>query len=288
MTNCLCIFGFGYTARYLTQMVRDDGMKVVGICRDLQKAADNAMQPDQLIHFSEKALAESGISPTHVLVSTPPSASGDPSLIAFERYLSKVSPSLQAIAYLSTTGVYGEHDGEWVDESSACRHPGEKAQQRLAAEKSWLAFSERNRVPLYIFRIAGIYGPYRNALQKIKNGATHSIFKQGQYFSRIHVEDLAKTIKTGLLSPDKAGVYNVCDNEPASNTVVDDFAANLLGVKPLNHQLFEEATLSPMAREFFSTNKKVANLKMRTILGVELSYPTYREGLTSLYNNNQY
>jgi nucleoside-diphosphate-sugar epimerase len=288
MNKCLCIFGFGYTASYLTEILRNDSVSIIGVSRNPDKSSHIKNNSFRSVHFSAKALSECNITPTHILISTPPSEDGDPTLKEFESYIKSIHPTPQSIAYLSTTGVYGDHKGEWVDESSVCHQPGIKGENRLAAEKSWQVFSEKNHIPLFIFRIAGIYGPYRNALHKLINRGSVSIVKNGQFFSRIHVEDLARTIKSGLFQPEKAGIYNVSDNEPTSNTSVDDFAANLLGIPAPTCQSIEEANLSAIALEFYKSNKKVSNTKMKNILGIELKYPSYREGLTSLFNNHQY
>lgn len=288
MNDSLCIFGFGYTAHYLAEVFLNSHFSVIGVTRNPDKKSADIHPHCPRIHFSKKALAEYGICPTHILISTPPSEMGDPTLNEFCSYLTQISPTLQAIVYLSSTGVYGDHKGQWVDESSKPLNPSNKAEWRLIAEKSWLHLSDKIGVPLYIFRVASIYGPFRNALHRIKNGQQVSIFKVNQFFSRIHVEDLVSMIKSALLQPEYAGIYNICDNEPASNTAVDDFAAHLLGMDPLPHQPYEQANLSAMAREFYQANKKVCNLKILNIPGIKLAYPDYRVGLTSLFTHGKY
>ncbi len=286
MNNCLCIFGFGYTAHYVAELCRNEDLKILGTSRNPKKLSDN--ENLTLVPFSVKTFIALKLKPTHIIISVPPTEIGDPVLNEFGNYLAEISPTLQAIGYLSTTGVYGDHKGEWVYESSESHNLGTNAKKRLAAEKSWQDFSRSYAIPLFIFRVSGIYGPYRNALQQLKAGKAFSVFKKDQVFSRIHVEDLAKVIKSALFQPEKAGIYNVSDNESASNIAVDNFAAKLLGIEAPPHQLFEQANLSVMAREFYQSNKRVSNSKMRNILGVELSYPDYREGLTSLFEKNLY
>lgn len=288
MSINLCIFGFGYTARFLTKLCEGDDIVIFGTSRNPEKFPDEKNCTFIPIQFSAKEFIEQHIKPTHILICAPPSAVGDPVLAEFGDYLIASSSTLQSICYLSTTGVYGDHNGEWVNETSQSNHPSISGNNRLAAEAAWLNFSKDHQAPLSILRIAGIYGPYRNALQKIKSGSSVSIFKKDHVFSRIHVEDLAMVIRSALFKPEYADIYNVCDNEPTENTVINDYAAGLLGIPPLAHQPYAEATLSPMAREFFQANKRVSNRKLLDTFKLQLLHPSYREGLRSLFENGQY
>tara|TARA_R110000868_G_scaffold310072_1_gene571359 strand:+ start:800 stop:1666 length:867 start_codon:yes stop_codon:yes gene_type:complete len=288
MTNCLGIFGFGYTARFLAELCNKDDIALLGVSRNHDKPSVGPTPDYTPLPFSASALAQQRIQPTHILVSTPPTETGDPTLNEFKNTLARQASTIQSIGYLSTTGVYGDHQGEWVDELSSSNNPGHRACMRLAAERSWIDFAKQHNVPLYIFRIAGIYGPYRNALSKLNKGMTTSILKEKQVFSRIHVLDLANAIKTALFQPENAGIYNICDNEPASNIVVDQFAATLLGIDPPRIIPIEQADLSPMAKEFYQANKRVSNAKLRATFKLSLAYPSFQEGLLDIFNKKQF
>lgn len=288
MNHLLGIFGFGYTAQQFAKLYQKSSFQIIGTSRQPEKLTDFNHPSCQIRGFSAKTFEELEIQPTQLLISTPPTEEGDPTLIEFEEYLAKMNSRIQTIIYLSTTGVYGDHQGAWVDESTAPHRPGINAKRRLEAEKSWLDFSSKHQIPLYIFRLAGIYGPHRNALQLLKKGKEFSVFKKDLVFSRIHVEDICQSIIKALLHPEKAGIYNLSDNEPAPNTDIDVFAAKLLGVKAPPHLSFEEANLTALGLEFYQSNKRVSNRMLVEKLGIELHYPSYHEGLSALYNQEQY
>ena len=205
------------------------------------------------------------------------------------RILSQGSHVVRRLIYISTTGVYGDHQGQWVDESSTPTALGSQGQLRLAAENKWVSFAKAQQVPLTIFRLAGIYGPERNVLARIIAGKKDTIVKEGHFFSRIHVDDIVLAIVAAMQHP-KPGVciYNVADDEPAPSHVVDEYAATLLKRPPLKRVAYEMATLSPMAQEFYSHHKRVSNAKLKRELNIQLTYPTYKEGLNHLLHNEGY
>jgi nucleoside-diphosphate-sugar epimerase len=289
MNNSLCIFGFGYTAGYLAIECKSEPFAILGTSR---KAAETEAAPGQayqLLAFSAATFAKRNLKPTHLLISTPPAVdSGDPVLKEFASYLHSIRSSLQWVGYLSSTSVYGDHQGRWVDENTPPENPSPTGKLRLAAEKAWLDWAAAYQLPCFIFRIAGIYGPYRNALRQLQQGKAFSIFKKDQVFSRIHVEDLARVIKAALLQPEKAGIYNVSDQEPAPAPLVDSYAAALLGLAAPPLLPIEQATLSAQQLEFYQSNRRVSNLKIQQQLGLELHYPTYREGLKTLLEKGFY
>lgn len=286
----LLIFGFGYTAHFLAQKAREINIQITATIRDKNASGYNREFDCELIPFSEKSIEHALKTTTHILISTPPTPDlGDPVLVNFGNLLKKHIKNIQWIGYLSSTGVYGDHQGLWVDESSKPIALGGQGQLRLAAENEWRSFAETYQVPLTIFRLAGIYGPQRNVLARLMAGKNDTIVKDGQFFSRIHVEDIVLVIVAAMQNP-RVGItiYNVADDEPAPNHVVDEYAASLLQRPPLKRIAYEMATLSPMAQEFYSHNKRVSNAQLKRELNVQLTYPTYKEGLDHLLHNEGY
>jgi nucleoside-diphosphate-sugar epimerase len=216
-----------------------------------------------------------------MLVSVPPGPAGDPVLARFADAIAG-APRLTWIGYLSTVGVYGDHGGGWVDESTPPRPVSGRSRERLGAEEAWLDLGWRSGRPVHIFRLAGIYGPGRSPLQKVLDGTAARIVKPGQVFNRIHVEDIAAVLAASLDSPRAGAVYNVADEEPAPPQDVVSHAAELVGVPPPPETAFADADMTPMAKSFYGENKRVASRLLRHELGVSLRYPTYREGLAAL------
>ncbi len=217
-----------------------------------------------------------------VLISVPPSEGGhDRVLSVYGDDLAKAQ-HLRWIGYLSTIGVYGDHGGAWIDESTPPRPVGGRSRRRLAAEQEWLAFGAVHHIPVHVFRLAGIYGPGRNQLVQLAQGKARRIVKPGQVFNRIHVADIAQVIEASIKNPRATAIYNVADDEPAPPQDVLVFAASLCGADPPPEIPFETADLSPMSRSFFSETKRVRSNLVRDELGVRLQYPTYRQGLTAL------
>jgi nucleoside-diphosphate-sugar epimerase len=186
------------------------------------------------------------------------------------------------LGYLSTVAVYGDYGGGWVDETTPPRDPGTRGQQRLDAEQAWLAFGERGGRRVDIFRLPGIYGPGRSAIDQLRSGTARRIRKAGQVFNRVHVDDIAAALEAAMAAPSAHNVYNITDDEPAPADEVMAYAATLLGVEPPPLVRFEDADLSPMALSFYAQSKRVSNRRMKESLGVRLAYPTYREGLEAI------
>ncbi|NNE81237.1 MAG: SDR family oxidoreductase, partial [Silicimonas sp.] len=214
---------------------------------------------------------------THVLTSVAPGTDGDPVLAEAGGTL-RQARHLEWVGYLSTTGVYGDHGGGWVDESAPLNPATARGQARVKAEAGWLALN----LPLHIFRLAGIYGPGRGPFAKVRNGTARRIIKKGQVFSRIHVEDIARVLVASIQRPNPGAIYNVCDDDPAPPEDVIAHAAELLGLPVPEAIAFEDAEMTPMARSFYAESKRVHNDRIKGELGVALAYPTYRDGLQAL------
>ena len=283
----LLIFGFGYTAHFLAQKAREINIQITATTRNNDALGYNHEFDCELIHFSEKSIEQTLAASSHILIGTPPTHDlGDPVLVNFSNLLKKYIKNIQWIGYLSSTSVYGDHQGHWVDESSKPIALGGQGQLRLSAENEWVSFAKAYQVPLTIFRLAGIYGPQRNVLARLIAGKKDTIVKEGHFFSRIHVDDIVLAIVAAMQHP-KPGVsiYNVADDEPTPSHVVDEYAATLLQRPSLKKIAYEMATLSPMAQEFYSHNKRVSNAKLKQEFNIQLTYPTYKEGLDHLLHN---
>ena len=272
----LLCFGLGFSARAVARRWIADGKRVIGTSRDLEKRVEGVemVRFDRGHPLDRAMLAEA----THVLVSIPPDERGDPVADLHGGDLGHAA----WLGYLSTTGVYGDRDGGWVDEDSDVRPTLDRSRRRAVAERQWLALGAEQGVPVHIFRLAGIYGPGRSAVDSVRNGKAHRIVKPGQVFSRIHVEDIAQAVAASVAKPHPGRIYNLCDDDPAPPQEVIAYACALLGVDPPPEVPFDQADLSPMARSFYADNKRVDNTRMKTELGVRLIYPTYREGLTAI------
>ena len=279
MNHLLC-FGFGFSARAFTARLDRREWKISATSRDAAGIAEIETQGFHGLPFDNTLQIAPDI--THLLISAPPGENGDPVLQLFEEQLQGLSKSLKWVGYLSTTGVYGDRGGEWVDEESPLEPNTVRGQRRLEAERSWLRLYSEFSLPVHLFRLAGIYGPGRNTLVNVRDGSAKRIIKPGQIFSRIHVEDIAGVLAASLAKPKPGRAYNVCDDEPCPPQEVVGYAANLLGL-PLPPEIpFEEAELSPMARSFYADSKRVSNRRMKAELGYKLIYPSYREGLRAL------
>lgn len=287
----LLAFGLGYSALELSDRLLAAGWQVSGTTRSAAKASSLAARGYWMHTFD----AANGIVPsidildgvTHVLTSISPAEDGDPVLQHFGPALTEGSASW--IGYLSTTGVYGDSGGEWVDENSRTEPSLARAQRRVAAEQGWLDLHREHGCPVEVFRLAGIYGPGRNAMKTLKEGKGRRIDRPGQLFGRIHVTDIANVLAASIDRPSPGAIYNVTDDEPAAPADVTTFASELLGMTPPPLIPFDEAakSMSPMGRSFWADNRRVSNLKIREELGVTLTYPSYREGLQAIFDANE-
>lgn len=279
----LYIFGIGYTGEALARAALAGGWQVAGTSRSASKCAALRARGIAAVPFDRtQALDEDALAgTTHLLSSVPPDETGDPVLDQAGAALARLG-RLSWQGYLSTTGVYGDRAGGWVDENSDLRPAGERGRRRVAAEQGWLDLGRRTGTPTHLFRLPGIYGPGRSPLDDLKAGTARRIDKPGQVFSRIHVDDLVRVLQASMAKPDPGAAYNVTDDEAAPSSEVVEFAAGLLGVEPPPLIPFGEAKLSPMAASFYAESKRVRNDRIKQELGVTLSYPTYREGLRAI------
>ena len=276
MTGTLFCFGLSYSANTLAERLAARGWKIRGTTRRPEKAGALAARSWLMFPFdrSRPLQPEALAGVSHVLTSIAPDEQGDPALDLHAADLQGVD----WVGYLGTTAVYGDRQGGWVDEDTPIEPTLARADRRARAEAAWLD----SGLPVHIFRLAGIYGPGRNAFVNLKEGTARRIVKPGQVFSRIHVEDIATVLEASIGRPRPGAVYNVCDDEPAPPDQVVTHAAELLGVEPPPAQDYETAELSPMARTFYRDNRRVRNRRIKEELGVRLAYPSYREGLAAL------
>ena len=279
MTKTLISFGHGYSAKALARLLVPRGWTLYGTTRKPEKCALLEAEGVIPILWPDGDLSEALNAATHILMSAAPGEEGDPVLARYGLEIAEIAERLSWAGYLSTTGVYGAHQGAWVDETAALTPATRRGQMRVEAEREW---AQIPGLPLHIFRLAGIYGPGRGPFAKVRNGTARRIIKPGQIFSRIHVQDIAQVLAASIARPNPGAAYNVCDNNPAPPQDVIGYAAELLGL-PLPPEVgFEEAEMSPMARSFYAESKKVDNTRIKEELGVDLIYPDYQTGLQAL------
>jgi len=288
MQEHLFCFGLGYSAAVLGRDLMAKGWRISGTTRSTERA-EALRREGFAVHVFDREIPLADVRAAlddarHVLVSTPPDADGDPVLAAHAGDLAPLARDWKWLGYLSTTGVYGDRGGAWVGETTPLQPTSERARRRVDAERGWQDFAARTGAPLHIFRLPGIYGPGRSAIDALRAGNARRIDKPGQVFSRIHVEDLAQALAASMAKPDPGAIYNICDDEPAPQHAVIAHAAILLNMSPPPLEPFEDAakTMSAMAQSFYAESKRVRNEKMKRELGVRLLYPTYREGLAAL------
>ena len=279
----LCL-GFGYSAEALARRLLAEGWQVLGTTRNPERAEEiEALGATPIVladGFDTPEVAEALARASHLLSSVGPDAQSDPVLRELGPRL-EVSRNLLWIGYLSTTGVYGDHGGGWVDEETPTNPGNARSQRRADAETGWERLCLDRGLPVHIFRLSGIYGPGRSQIDAVRAGRARRIVKPGQVFSRIHVADIAAGLKASIERPNPGRIYNFADDEPAPADEVIAYAAELLGVEPPPEIRFEEAELSEMALSFYSECRRVQNLRLRQELGVDLAFPTYREGLAA-------
>lgn len=281
----LFCFGLGYTALALARGLLAEGWRVAGTTRGEDKGLALAAMGIETYRF-ERGTAVPGAGAFagagHILSAVPPDRDGDPVIDHYGADLAALAGTVRWVGYLSTTGVYGDRDGGWVDEESALRPSGARGRRRLAAERAWLRLWREHGLPVHLFRLAGIYGPGRSVLDTVRAGTAKRIDKPGQVFGRIHVDDLVAGLRASMARPEPGAVTNLCDDLPAAPADVVAYACELLGVAPPPLQPFDTGTLSPMARSFYRDNKRVRNDRLKTELGVALKYPDYRAGLRAI------
>lgn len=284
-TRRLFCFGLGYCAQALATRLKTRGWTISGTCRSEEKRKRLLVEGIDAYHFDGSSMEDEAVQAledaTHVLVSIPPQDTGDVVLTHHARGLVE-SNSLNWLGYLSTTGVYGNRDGSWVDEQAVLRPESERARRRVWAEEKWMTLQRNSNIPVHIFRLVAIYGPGRGPLERVKQGKARRVDKPGQVFCRVHVEDVAQTLEASIVQPKPGAVYNISDDYPSSPAEVTEYACRLLGVIPPPMVPLEQADLSEMSRSFYADNKRVGNRRIKKELGVRLMYPDYKSGLKSL------
>ena len=273
----LFCFGHGFSPHALAEKLKPLGWKITGTSRSAEGAAAiNAKGYEGLV-FDELQSIPSSV--THIVSSIPPGEKDDPVLERFKGELTARAKTFEWVAYLSTTGVYGDRAGAWVDETADLTPNTERGRKRVYVERAWQSIPD---LPLHIFRLAGIYGPGRNAFEILKSGKAQRVIKQGQIFSRIHVEDIAGILLASINQPNQSAIYNMADDEPCAPQDVISYAAELLHITPPPEIKFEDAKLSAMQRSFYADSKRVSNARVKNELAYKFIYPNYRAGLKAL------
>lgn len=270
----LLSIGHGYSAQALARRLLPQGWRIIGTTRTEEGAAALRATGVEALAWPGADLRSALAQASHLLTSVAP-GEADPVVAALGPEIA--AAGLEWVGYLSTTAVYGHHNGDWVDEATPLAPTTARGAARAQAEAEWAALG----LPLHIFRLAGIYGPGRGPFEKVREGSARRIHKPGQVFSRIHVEDIANVLEAAILRP-SPGVYNVCDDDPASPEDILGLAARMLNLPEPPMVAYEDAEMSPMARSFYAENKRVRNDRIKDVLGVKLLYPTYREGLAAI------
>ena len=273
MTKTLLSFGHGYSARALSRILLPQDWRIIGTTRDEGKAVQLMNDGIEPRIWPGADMIPALNSATHLLISAPPDDAGDPVLAALYDEIIARAGQFEWVGYLSTTGVYGDHNGDWVDEATPLTPATKRGIARVEAEAAWAAIPN---IQLHIFRLAGIYGPGRGPFAKVRAGTARQIIKDNQVFSRTHVADIARVLAASIKNPNPGAIYNVCDDNPAPPQDVIGYAADLLGLKIPPAEDFATAKMTPMARSFYAESKKVRNERIKNELGIELLYPDYK------------
>ncbi len=279
MEKTLLSFGHGYSAGALARILLPQDWRIIGTTRSEDKATGLMAEGVEPRIWPGADMIPALNAATHLLISAAPGEDGDPVLTALQDEIAARAGQFEWVGYLSTTGVYGDHQGDWVDEATSLNPSTKRGIARVAAEAAWADIPD---LPLHIFRLAGIYGLGRGPFSKVRNGTARRIIKPGQVFSRTHVADIARVLAASIARPNPGAAYNVCDDDPAPPEDVIAYAAELLGVPVPEAEDFATADMTPMARSFYAESKKVRNDRIKDELGVELLYPDYRSGLKAL------
>ena len=277
--NTLFCFGYGFSARCLAERLREKGWKIATTARSPEKCAALRAQGIEAHLWPIASLSEVWGDNVHVLISAAPDANGDPVLAQHREEIVSLVDRIAWLGYLSTTAVYGDRNGGWVDETSELQPASARGARRVEAEKAWLDLAPE--APAHVFRLAGIYGPGRGPLEKVRAPDAKRVIKEGQVFGRTHIEDIANVCEASIARPNPGNVYNVTDDFTCPPQEVLEYAADLLNIPHPPAVDFETAEMSAMARSFYGENKRVSNEKIKSELGVTLKYPTYREGLAA-------
>ena len=284
----LFCFGYGYVAEHLANALKaqDPTWQICGTTRDTDKLSMMREDGIKAYLFSEETPFHDPLfifnGATHVLISIPPNKQGD---IVFQTHARDILniPTVQWIGLCSSTSVYGDRDGDWVDETSEIRPTSERGSKRARAESAWLKMRRIAGIPINIFRLSGIYGPGRSAIDTVRAGNPRRIEKPGHAFNRIHVDDIVQTMIASMDQPQPGDIYNLADNDPAPSHELVAYACALLGKEAPELIPYSEADMAPMARSFYKENKRVKNDKIKNKLGITLKYPDYKAGLDAIF-----
>lgn len=279
----LFCFGYGYCCDYLGRVLETAGnWRLSGTTRDPNKKAlmkehnIKAYVFDHDMPLDDARRYMNGV--THLLISTPPDDRGDPAFIIHGEDIASI-PTLRWVGYLSSTAVYGDRTGEWVDENSELRPNSKRGTRRAIAEQQWMSLYRDEGVPVHIFRLAGIYGPMRSALDSVRAGVARRINKPGHAFSRIHIDDIVQTLVASMSKPNPGAIYNLADDRAAPSHEVIKYACDLLGLEPPPLMQYDEADMAPITRSFYADNKRVKNERIKRDLDITLKHPDYMSGL---------
>lgn len=278
----LLSFGHGYSAAALEPLLLPKGWQIIATTRSADKAKAMAARGISARIWGQDDLSNDIKRASHILSSIAPDGGQDPVLRTWGTALESCLAQKTWVGYLSTTGVYGDRGGDWVSEADALNPTTARGQARVAAEAEWAALAQKTAAALHIFRLAGIYGPFRGPFEKIRNGTARRIIKDGQVFSRIHVTDIARALEASMRAPQAGAIYNICDDCPAPPEDVIAHAAALLGAPLPPAIAFDQADLGPMAASFYSENKRVSNARIKQELGLTWAYPDYKSGLAAI------
>lgn len=284
----LFIFGFGFSSAAIAEKAKNDFDVICGTSRSQEKVDRLRAQGFEAEIFDGQSTSELEAQladTTHIVMSISP-GDEDPVLAAFPNLI-KLAPKLEWIGYLSTVGVYGDHDGAWVDETSELRPVSKRSIQRVEAETAWTKLAKTNDIPLGIFRLSGIYGSGRNWFINIEKGTSRRMVKPGQVFNRIHREDIGQAVALAMRK-NIGEVFNITDDDPAPPQDVVTYAHELMGKTPPPEIDFETADISPMARSFYGENKRVSNKKSKEMLGLEYQWPNYQYSLKRLWEEGSW
>jgi nucleoside-diphosphate-sugar epimerase len=279
----LFVFGYGFSARALAARLGPKGWRIAASFRRTEAAERARSEGVEAIDLADRSGLARALSDSQaVLIAAPPGPEGCPGLNALVGPLADAQAFPDWVGYLSTTGVYGDRRGGWVTERSRLAAQSVEGARRVAAERDWLGAGQGMGLTVTVFRLPGIYGPGRSALDRLREGRARRIVAPGQVFSRIHVDDLAAGLEASIARPRAGGVYNLCDDEPAPNSDVIAYAAQLLGIAPPPEVSLADAGLTPAAMRFYAESKRVSNARAKAELDWRPAYPTYREGLAAI------
>ena len=280
----LLTFGYGFTGQALARRMQADDWRVTAVVRSDETAAKARAHGVAPVAADDRpGLVEALKTATAILITAPPTETGCPGLNTLIPALAEANAFPDWIGYLSTTGVYGDREGRWVFEAGPLSARSVESARRVSAERDWRQIGRGMGLTVTAFRLPGIYGPGRSALDRAREGTAHGIVRPGQMFSRVHVDDIASGLAASIARPRAGASYNLCDDEPAPSHEVNAFAARLLGLPAPTPVAFDDADLTPAARRFWSENKRVSNALAKAELGWRPAFPTYREGLTAIH-----